>query len=601
MGIADDDIERVRASTSLLAVVTDHVALRRSGTRWVGLCPFHNERSGSFSVNDELGFYYCFGCQAKGDAITFVREVLHLDFVGAVEHLAGRAGITLRYDDARESGERQRRRVLVEAMAAAGEWYHQRLLTAPDASSARGYLRSRGYDGDVVRQYRIGWAPDGWDVLCSSLGVPGDVLADTGLGFTNKAGRLQDSFRARVMFPIYDARGDAVAFGGRVLPGGEGPKYKNSAASKIYDKSEVLYGLSWAKGDIVKDGLAVVCEGYTDVIGLATAGVGKGVATCGTALTERHVVALRRFSPRIVFAYDADAAGQGAAERVYEWEQRHDLAVLVAALPPGSDPGELARTDPEALRRAVADARPFLAFRLDRLLGGSDLSSVEGRARAALLGVEMVREHPSALVRDQYVMELADRCRVEADRLRQALAGPPPARGASGAPPPAPRPARGGPPAGRSETPALLALGLAVHEPEVVGSLLHEVLFVDPVELGAYRALAGAATLHEAVASAEPEAAELLQRLAVEEVGADAEDVVARLVTDVARPVYAKLEAEQRQAWSDTQSWSNEGAKATSEVDRLLKDLRPDIDPITRRAAMEQLVAFLVERAEEGP
>lgn len=594
MGIAGDDIERVRASTSLLAVISDHVALRRSGTRWVGLCPFHNERSGSFSVNDELGFYYCFGCQAKGDAITFVREVLHLDFVGAVEHLAGRAGITLRYDDARESGERQRRRVLVEAMAAAADWYHQRLLTGPDASSARGYLRSRGYDGEVVRRYKIGWAPDGWDVLCSSLGLPADVLADTGLGFTNKAGRLQDSFRARIMFPIYDARGDAVAFGGRVLPGAEGPKYKNSAASKIYDKSEVLYGLSWAKGDIVKDGLAVVCEGYTDVIGLATAGVGKGVATCGTALTERHVIALRRFSPRIVFAYDADAAGQGAAERVYEWEQRHDLAVLVAALPPGSDPGDLARTDPEALRRAVDEARPFLAFRLDRLLAGADLSSVEGRARAANLGVEMVREHPSALVRDQYVMELADRCRVDADRLRQALAGPAPRAGAAPAPAAA-RPVQGRRSGGRSQTPALLALRLAVHEPESVGELLHEVLFVDPVHLGAYRALAGAATLHEAVSAAEPEAAELLQRLAVEEVGADAEDVVARLVADVARAAHDELQAELRVVWSD------DGAKAANELLRRVGDLGPDVDPGLRRAAMEQLVAFLAERAEEGP
>lgn len=594
MGIAGDDIERVRASTSLLAVISDHVALRRSGTRWVGLCPFHNERSGSFSVNDELGFYYCFGCQAKGDAITFVREVLHLDFVGAVEHLAGRAGITLRYDDARESGERQRRRVLVEAMAAAADWYHQRLLTGPDASSARGYLRSRGYDGEVVRRYKIGWAPDGWDVLCSSLGVPADVLADTGLGFTNKAGRLQDSFRARIMFPIYDARGDAVAFGGRVLPGAEGPKYKNSAASKIYDKSEVLYGLSWAKGDIVKDGLAVVCEGYTDVIGLATAGVGKGVATCGTALTERHVIALRRFSPRIVFAYDADAAGQGAAERVYEWEQRHDLAVLVAALPPGSDPGDLARTDPEALRRAVDEARPFLAFRLDRLLAGADLSSVEGRARAANLGVEMVREHPSALVRDQYVMELADRCRVDADRLRHALAGPAPRAGAAPAPAAA-RPVQGRRSGGRSQTPALLALRLAVHEPESVGELLHEVLFVDPVHLGAYRALAGAATLHEAVSAAEPEAAELLQRLAVEEVGADAEDVVARLVADVARAAHDELQAELRVVWSD------DGAKAANELLRRVGDLGPDVDPGLRRAAMEQLVAFLAERAEEGP
>ena len=593
MGIAEDDIERVRAQTSLLAVISDHVALRRSGTRWVGLCPFHNERSGSFSVNDELGFYYCFGCQAKGDAITFVREVLHLDFVGAVEHLAGRAGVTLRYDDARESGERRRRRVLTDAMAAAAEWYHQRLLTAPDAHSARGYLRSRGYDGEVVRQYKIGWAPEGWDVLCSSLGAPGDVLADTGLGFTNKAGRLQDSFRARIMFPIYDARGDAVAFGGRVLPGGEGPKYKNSAASKIYDKSEVLYGLSWAKGEIVKDGLAVVCEGYTDVIGLATAGVGKGVATCGTALTERHVIALRRFSPRIVFAYDADAAGQGAAERVYEWEQRHDLVVLVAALPPGSDPGELARSDPEALRRAVAEAKPFLAFRLDRLLSGSDLTSVEGRARAAGFGVEMVREHPSALVRDQYVMELADRCRVDADRLRQTLAAPATGRGARPASV-APTLAQGGRPAGRSETPALLALGLAVHEPASVADLLHEALFTDPVHLGTYRALAGAATLHEAVAAAEPEAAGLLQRLAVEEVGADADDVVARLVADVARHAHDELQAELRATWSD------DGAKSANELLRRLDDLGPDIEPGRRRAAMAQLVAFLVERAEEG-
>jgi DNA primase len=431
-------------------------------------------------------------------------------------------------------------------------------------------------------------------VLCSSLGVPGDVLADTGLGFTNKAGRLQDSFRARIMFPISDARGDAVAFGGRILPGADGPKYKNSATSRIYDKSEVLYGLSWSKGEIVRDGLAVVCEGYTDVIGLATAGIGKGVATCGTALTERHVIALRRFSPRIVFAYDADAAGQGAAERVYEWEQRHDLVVLVAALPPGSDPGELARTDPEALRRAVTDAKPFLAFRLDRLLTGADLTTVEGRARAAGQGVELIREHPSELVRDQYVMELADRCRVEADRLRATLAGPAPQAQVLHRPAVATTRSPRGSGQGRSETAALLALRLAVHEPAAVADLLDEVLFTDPVHLGAFRALLRAATLHEAVAAAEPEAAELLQRLAVEDVDVDPEDVVARLVAEVGQAAYLELQAEQRQAWTD------EGAKRTSEVRRLLGDLGPDVDRSTRRAAMEQLLAFLVERVEEG-
>ncbi|MEX2659129.1 MAG: DNA primase [Acidimicrobiales bacterium] len=595
MGIAEDDIERVRSQTSLLAVISDHVALRRSGSRWVGLCPFHNERSGSFSVNDELGFYYCFGCQAKGDAITFVREVLHLDFVGAVEHLAGRAGITLHYDDVKEQGERGRRRVLVEAVAAAAEWYHERLLKAPDASSARGYLRSRGYDGEVVRRYKIGWAPDGWDTLCTSLGVAPDVLTETGLAFTNKRDRLQDSFRARIMFPIYDARGDAVAFGGRILPGADGPKYKNSAATKVYDKSEVLYGLNWAKGEIVKDGMAVVCEGYTDVIGLASAGIGKGVATCGTALTERHVVALRRFSPRLVFAYDADAAGQGAAERVYEWEHRHDLVVLVAALPAGSDPGELAKNDPDALRRSITEARPFLAFRLDRLLAASDLATVEGRARAAEVGVELIREHPSTLVRDQYVMELADRCRVDADRLRTALAAPAPSRRAAPEASQRPAPAQGGRASGaRVHTPALLALGLAVHDPGSVADLLHEALFTDPVNLGAYRALASAATLHDAVAAAEPEAAELLQRLAVEEVGAAPDDVVSRLVAEVARHALDDLQAQLRASWDD------DGAKAANEVLRRLGELGPDGDPGTRRAAMEQLVAFVVERAEEG-
>lgn len=595
MGIADDDIERVRSQTSLVAVVSDHVALRRVGTRWVGLCPFHNERTGSFSVNDELGFYYCFGCQAKGDAITFVREVSHLDFVGAVEHLAGKAGITLTYDDAREQGERGRRKVLVEAVAAAAEWFHERLLSAPDAASARGYLRSRGLDGEAVRRYRIGWAPEGWDVLSSSLGVAGDVLADTGLAFTNRAGRLQDSFRARVMFPIYDARGDAVAFGGRVLPGADGPKYKNSAATRIYDKSEVLYGLNWAKGQIVQEGAAVVCEGYTDVIGLASAGVGTGVATCGTALTERHVVALRRFSPRIVFAYDADAAGQGAAERVYEWEQRHDLSIHVAALPDGSDPGELSRTDPDGLRRAVAEARPFLAFRLDRLLAASDLATVEGRARAAEAGVELVREHPSTLVRDQYVMELADRCRVEPDRLRQALARPAAGRGSSRQEEPRRDLARRvGGAARRGPTAALLALGLAVHRPEAVADLLDDVLFADPVHLGAYRALAGAATLHEAVATAEPEAAELLQRLAVEDVGADPEDVAARLVTDVARHALDDLRAELRLEWSD------DGAKQVGEVARRLEELGPDVGSGERRAALDWLVAFVGERARSG-
>jgi DNA primase len=582
MGIAAEDIERVRAQTDIVAVVSEHVGLRKQGARWVGLCPFHAEKSPSFSVNAELALFYCFGCHAKGDVITFVREVQHLDFVGAVETLAGRAGITLHYDSSNESEGRQKRKQLVDAMNAAVEWYHQRLLTSEDGAKARGYLRSRGYDGDVVRTYKLGWAPDDWDALAKSLKLPAQVLRDTGLAFVNKRDRLQDSFRARVLFPIFDTRGDAVAIGGRVLPGSADPaKYKNSPSTSIYDKSETLYGLNWAKGPIVEHGEVVVCEGYTDVIGMAQAGVTWAVATCGTALTDRHFATLKNFSRRIVLAFDADAAGQGAAERFYEWERKHDIDVYVAALPPGSDPGDLARSAPDALRAAVTDAQPFLAFRLRRLLDAANLSTVEGRARAAGQAMAMVGEHPNALVRDQYVMEIADRCRVDPARLRggtHRAAEPAPARR---------RPER-------TERPALMVLLLAVHQPEAVADLLDEVLFTDEVEVAAYRALASASTLHDAIEQADPEAAELLQRLAVEEVDVEADDVLALLVGEVAQRALHEVESEARVsvdplAASETVGW----------LKLRLEELR---EPDTRQEALIVLVDFLIQRQREvGP
>jgi DNA primase len=504
-----------------------------------------------------------------------------------VEALAARAGITLRYDTTRESGERRRRSVLVEAMGKAVDWYHDRLLRSPDAARARGYLRSRGYDGEVVRRYRLGWAPDDWDALARSLGLDATVLRDTGLAFLNRRDRLQDSFRGRVLFPIFDARGDAVALGGRVLPGSTDPaKYKNSPATAIYDKSETLYGLNWAKGPVVTQGEVVVCEGYTDVIGMGQAGVGWAVATCGTALTDRHVAMLKNFSRRIVLAFDADAAGQGAAERFYEWERRHDVDVYVAALPAGADPADLARHDPEGLRRAVAEARPFLAFRLERLLGAANLTTPEGRARAAEAAMAIVAEHPNEMVRDQYVMEVADRTRVDPGRLRAAGSR---AGRSRAAPSPAPGAARAR--ASRHESPSLLALRLAVHAPESVADHLDAVLFVDPVELEAFRALAGAATLHEAITAADPEAAELLQRLAVEETDAEADDVVALLVGDATTRALQEIEAEAR---------ASDDPLGASEVVAWLKLRAEELRLAeTRRAALGQLVPFLRSRVEE--
>ncbi|MGH9018834.1 MAG: DNA primase, partial [Acidimicrobiales bacterium] len=338
MAIPEEDVARVRAATDIVALIGEHAALKRQGTRWVGLCPFHQEKSPSFSVNAEAGLYYCFGCQKSGDAISFVRDIEHLDFVEAVRRLADRAGVTIT-EDAAVTAERQRRNPLYDALTAAVDFYHQRLLTAADAGPARDYLRSRGYDGSVVRQFRLGWAPDEWDALARHLKVGERVLVDAGLGFVNRGGRRQDAFRGRVIFPIFEPSGKAIALGGRILPGratgagGDGPKYKNSQDGPIYAKRRVLYGLNWAKADVVASGEVIVCEGYTDVIAFFGAGLPRAVATCGTALGEDHFRVLSNFATRVVLAYDADAAGQSGATRVYEWEKHHAVDVAVAALP----------------------------------------------------------------------------------------------------------------------------------------------------------------------------------------------------------------------------------------------------------------------------
>lgn len=580
MGIVEEDVARVRAATDFVEVASEHLALKRVGRRWVGLCPFHAEKTASFSINAELGLYHCFGCQAKGDVITFVREVEHLDFVEAVERLAAKAGIELRYDEAREGKDRQRRSRLIEAIEAAAEWYHQRLLTAADAAPARAYLRSRGYDGDVVRAFRLGWAPTDWDGLARALRLPDDVLRDTGLGIVNRRGRQQDNFRGRVMFPIFDAAGKAVAFGGRALPGADGPKYKNSPETPVYSKSRTLYGLNWAKSEVVSTGEVVVCEGYTDVIGLAAVGVHRAVATCGTALADEHFRMLKNFARRIVLAYDADAAGQAAAERFYDWERRYEIDLFVAALPTGSDPGDLARRDPDRLTAAVTEAEPFLRFRVERVLGAADLRSPEGRARAAEAAMAAIREHPGDLVRDQYLMEVADRCRIDADRLRRGVG----ASGRAGR-----RPAATATPRRDAGGPELEALRLAVHRRDEVVGRLHPVLFADERHGAVFEAIARAPTVHDAIAAADPGTADLLQRLAVEEATADVADVLSQLLRRAVARAVSTLESDARAAPEQALALS----AAVGWLKVTVEDL-PDPD------AADRLVDWLVRWSEEG-
>src|SRR3954451_23798680 len=226
MAIVEEDLERVRSTLALSDVIQEYVALKRVGRNWVGLCPFHAERTGSFNVRDETGRYRCFGCGVSGDVFRFVQDIDNLDFVAAVEKLAAKAGVQLRYTTGGEGRERQKRKQLVEVVGKAVAWYHERLLTAPDAREARDYLRRRGLAGDVARSFQLGWAPDSWDELSRALsraGVASDLLRETGLAFTNRANRQQDSFRGRVMFPIFTETSDPVAFGGRILPGSADP------------------------------------------------------------------------------------------------------------------------------------------------------------------------------------------------------------------------------------------------------------------------------------------------------------------------------------------------------------------------------------------
>ncbi|MCY3862995.1 MAG: DNA primase [bacterium] len=618
MGIHDEDVARVREATDIVAVIGEYVQLKRVGRRWQGLCPFHAEKTPSFSVNAEMGVYHCFGCKVSGDAITFLREVEHADFVEAVERLAGRSGITLRYTSPGEGADRQKRGKLTEALEQAVEWYHKRLLTAADAGPARGYLRHRGYDGDVVRQYKLGWAPDDWDALATGLGVGTDkgvaaqVFSDSGLGFRNKGGRIQDSFRARLLFPIFDPSGKPVGFGGRVLPGGDGPKYKNSVDNAVYRKSRVLYGLNWAKQDIVNAGEVIVCEGYTDVIGFAQAGIARAVATCGTALTEDHVRVLRRFAPRIVLAFDADSAGQTAAERFSQWEHAFELEVAVADLPPGADPGDLAQSDPERLVAAVSDAVDFMDFRINRVLGEADLSSVKGQVRAGERAARLVAEHPNPEIRDKYLVEVADRCSVNADHLR-TVAADARRRGPRRAPRPAaedaPHPADtvhessgdrgdysefegngadGSPPPNNVER---QVLWLAANEPDGVWPEIDPELFHHPLYRGVFEALLEYPDMDTLLAEADPRVTELMRELVVDE---DEELRMSRHRQDVVMAILLYEKAQRELTYLERQARTG---SADEELLRRVASLKTSMDqlresewePDQARALLEML------------
>ena len=578
MAIRDDDIDRLKASVSLVDVVGEVVSLRKVGRNYVGLCPFHAEKTPSFNVREEIGRYRCFGCDQSGDVITFVERTRHVDFVGAVEYLAAKVGLQLAYTTSGQSEERQRRKRLVEAMAIAVEWYHQRLLHDPDARPAREYLRGRGLHGEIARQFKLGWAPDDWDALAKQSGIDAELLRVTGLAFANRGGRMQDAFRSRVLFPIFSDTGDAVAIGGRVLPGSTDPaKYKNSPETPIYSKSRTLYGLNWAKADVTNHDQVIVCEGYTDVIGFHRAGVPRAVATCGTAFTEDHVRLLKRYASRVVLAFDADAAGQGAAERFYEWEQKYQIQVAVARLPDGIDPGALAQRDPAALAAAVADPAPFLAFRLRRVVDRRPARTPEERAGLAQEAMAVVNEHPDVNVRTLYAGEVAAQTGLAVVDLVAV------AKRRSGGP--ISEVAR--PPQRLRENAEFAALTLLAQDWDAIASWLIEELFRDDAHRRAFLALAAAdGDLTTALDEADPDARDVLERAAVADLDVDPEIEARNLIAAAVR----------RELAAPGSAGDPVRIRDDAEARLQLEDLAP---PIAAGSAAGWLLGWLHRRMEQ--
>ncbi|WP_420612972.1 DNA primase [Candidatus Spongiisocius sp.] len=420
-----DDLERVRQAVNLVELFEGVTTVRKVRGSFKALCPFHTEKTPSLSIDPARGLYHCFGCGVGGDVFTFVQETQGLSFVEALEMLAERSGVVIRRDP-RAAQRRERRSRLIEAVAEAGRYYRDRLKSADDAGHARSYVRGRKYGVDVVDRFELGYAPDRPDALIShlrGLGYKDTDILRAGLARRVGSGRLMDQMRGRLMFPIHNVRGDMVGFGGRLLRG-EGPKYLNTPETPLYKKSELLYGLDKARSAISREELGVVVEGYTDVIAFHLADLPLAVATCGTALGEAHFDLLRRFSSRIVLAFDADAAGAGAAVRGDELSITSDLGLdlRVAVMPEGRDPADLVFDDKgDLLREAVDGSAPITEFRINRLLEQHNLGEREARTRAMREAAELIARHPDAAARYQHALYVAGRTHMSIDLVQAEI------------------------------------------------------------------------------------------------------------------------------------------------------------------------------------
>lgn len=435
--IRDEDISYVRERSSIDEVVGDYVQLKSAGGGTKkGLCPFHDEKSPSFHVTSSKGLFHCFGCQAGGDVIAFIMKLDHLTFTETIERLADRLGYTLTYEDgninanAFSAGARSR---LIAANSEAAKFYQEQ-LNSPNAQHGRDLLAKRGFDKAACKQFGVGYAPDEWDGLTKhlrALNYTFEELETAGLSKMGQRGPI-DRFRNRLTWPIRDISGDVIGFGARKLASDEedqGPKYLNTPETPIYKKSQVLYGLDFAKKEIAKKRQVVIVEGYTDVMAAFLAGVTTAVATCGTAFGADHIRILRRllmdddaFRGEVIFTFDGDAAGQKAALRAFSEDQKFVTQTFVAVEPDGLDPCDLRQQKGDlALRDLIARRVPLFEFAIRTQLSHHNLNSAEGRINALNAAAPLVAQIRDKSLRPEYTRLLAGWLGVEVEIVFAAV------------------------------------------------------------------------------------------------------------------------------------------------------------------------------------
>ncbi|MBW3594696.1 MAG: DNA primase [Actinobacteria bacterium] len=430
--IKEEDIDLLRERADIVEVVSAYTHLKKSGGHtYKGLCPVHDEKTPSFTVDAARGLAHCFGCNWGGNVYQFVQEKENLPFPDAVEWVARKFGYNLRYED--ESPDERKNKGLrpriLQANQVAAEFFHEQLMENPDASEARRYLGTRGFNRDVAARWLLGYAP-GRDATCKLLlskGFTKEEIVAADLGrVSDRDGSLYDSFRQRITFPTWDVQNQIVAFGARAL-GDQQPKYLNTSETPVFSKSRFMYGLNRAKSSIARDNPAVVVEGYTDVIALHEAGIAEVVATNGTALGESHLTLLRKFTDRVILVFDADEAGSNAAMRGFgdvkdPLFRQVGLDILVATVPSGRDPADLVREDgAEAMKKVIDGAAPIWEAKLEQTMLSVPLDTPEARSRAVRAAVQVLMSHPDPVARHEYAFTVAQRVGVDVEVVQRAL------------------------------------------------------------------------------------------------------------------------------------------------------------------------------------